>query len=350
VIWDLDCTVWDGILGEQQAEKVVLRPDVLRTMRTLDERGILQSIASKNDYAVTWQVLERLGVSEFFLYPEINWSPKSANIRRIVSALNIGMDSCVLIDDSAFERAEVRHELPEIRVFSDSDVTNLLDQPEFDVPVTTESKHRRSFYSSELRRKEQAVEYGDRYEAFLKACNMEAMLFVPTEPEHVERCLELLQRSNQLNLSTHRFSAGEFAELLQRPDALCVCTSCRDRFGEHGIVGFASLIISKEKLLLKDFVLSCRVAQKKVENAWFGWLVRTAATASYQSVHAPYVKTTRNSVLLKAFLEVGFIQTEMQENGSTLILDCHTNPPGSDIVAIVPTSMKLRLPTSSVVS
>ena len=330
VIWDLDRTAWDGILGEQDAENVVLRPDVHRTMRALDERGILQSIASKNDYALTWQVLERLGVAELFLYPEINWSPKSANIRRIVSALNLGMDSCVLIDDSAFERAEVTHELSEIRVFSDIDVASLLDRPEFNVPVTAESSQRRSYYASESQRKEQALEYGDRYESFLKACKMVATLFVPTERDHMERSLELLQRSNQLNLSTHRYTAEEFAELLKLPEALCICTSCRDRFGEHGIVGFASVMMSKEKLILKDFVLSCRVAQKKVENAWFGWLVRTAASAGYQSIYAPYVKTMRNSVLLNAFIEVGFVQTEVHETGLLMRLDCNATPPASD--------------------
>lgn len=350
VIWDLDRTAWDGILGEQEADKIALRPDVLRTMRALDERGILQSIASKNDYAITWQVLERLGVAELFLYPEINWSPKSANIRQIVNALNIGMESCALIDDSPFERAEVTHELPEIRVFSDSDVAKLLNRPEFDVPVTAESKQRRSYYTSESQRQEQALEYGDRYEAFLKACRMEATLFVPTEPEHVERCLELLQRSNQLNLSTHRYSAEEFAGLLKRPEALCICTSCKDRFGEHGIVGFASLIISKERLALKDFVLSCRVAQKKVENAWFGWLVNAATIAGYQTVYAPYVKTTRNSVLLNAFVEVGFVQTDIREAGSLLRLECNATPPASDVVSIVPQSLELRPPVGSVAS
>jgi FkbH-like protein len=350
VIWDLDRTAWDGILGEQEADKIVLRPDVLRTMRALDERGILQSVASKNDYAITWQVLERLGVAELFLYPEINWSPKSANIRQIVNVLNIGMESCALIDDSPFERAEVTHELPEIRVFSDSDVAKLLTRSEFDVPVTAESKQRRSYYTSESQRKEHALEYGDRYEAFLKACRMEATLFVPTEPEHVERCLELLQRSNQLNLSTHRYSAEEFARLLNRPGSLCICTSCRDRFGEHGIVGFASLIVSKERLVLKDFVLSCRVAQKKVENAWFRWLMNAAVIAGYQTVYAPYVKTTRNSVLLNAFVEVGFVKTDMREAGSLLRLECNATPPASDVVSIVSQSLELRPPVGSVAS
>lgn len=342
VIWDLDNTAWDGILGEQEPDKIFLRADVLRTMLALDERGILQSIASKNDHAAAWQVLAGLGVAHLFLFPQINWAPKSANIRRIVESLNIGMDSCVFIDDSAFERAEVQHELPDIRVFSDGDVPRLLELPEFTVPVTAESRQRRSYYTAESQRKERSLEFGDRYEAFLRTCDMKATLFVPKEREHVERCLELLQRSNQLNLSTHRYSAEEFATLLSQPEALCICTVCHDQFGEYGIVGFASLLVSKEKLALKDFVLSCRVAQKKLENAWFGWLANVAKSAGYGTVTAPYVKTSRNSVLLKAFLEVGFLQKEIQESASTLELDCNTAPPASDIVSIVGDSIDLR--------
>jgi FkbH-like protein len=341
VIWDLDQTAWDGILGEQDADRVALRPEVRRTMMALDERGILQSIASKNDHDAAWQVLERLGVTHLFLYPQINWEPKSVNIRRIVSALNIGVNSCAFIDDSPFERAEVAHELPGIKVFADSDAATLLARPELDVPVTEESRQRRAFYRAESERKQQAVPYGDRYEAFLRSCEMKATLFRPTEPEHVERCLELLHRSNQLNLSTHRYTRDELTHLLERRDALCICTASSDRFGEYGIVGFASLVISKDGAVLKDFVLSCRVAQKKLENAWFRWLAGLAGASGYGRVCAPYAKTSRNGVLLSAMLEAGFVQTMKNDAGSILELDCEVIPLASDIVSITAQGLEL---------
>jgi FkbH-like protein len=348
VIWDLDQTAWDGILGEQDADTVALRPEVRRTMMVLDERGILQSIASKNDHDTAWRVLERLGVAHLFLNPQINWEPKSANIHRIVSALNIGVDSCAFIDDSPFERAEVAHELPGIRVFADSDAATLLARPEFDVPVTEESRQRRAFYRAESERKEQAVPYGDRYEAFLRTCEMKATLFRPTKPEHVERCLELLHRSNQLNLSTHRYTREELAQLLARRDALCICTSSSDRFGEYGIVGFASLVLSNDCAVLKDFVLSCRVAQKKLENAWFRWLASVAGTSGYSRIRAPYAKTSRNGVLLKAMLEAGFVETMKRDAGSILELDCDVIPPASDIVSIA--AQDLEMPPAAAFS
>ncbi len=347
VIWDLDQTVWDGILGEQDADRVALRSEVLRTMIAFDERGILQSIASKNDHDHAWLVLERLGAAHLFLYPQINWEPKSANIQRIATGLNIGADSCALIDDSPFERAEVAHAFPGIRVFADSDVSTLLARPEFDVPVTEESRQRRAFYRAESERKQQAVQYGDRYEAFLRTCEMEATVFRPTESEQVERCLELLHRSNQLNLSTHRYTREELMQLIEQRDAVCICTSCRDRFGEYGIVGFASLEISKDGAVLKDFVLSCRVAQKKLENAWFRWLAGVAGASGYDKIRASYAKTSRNGVLLNAMLEAGFVETRKNNAGSVLELDCDAHPPASDIVSIVARGIELPAAVTS---
>jgi FkbH-like protein len=334
VVWDLDNTVWDGVLGEQEPERIALRPGVRETMLALDARGILQSVASKNDHDDAWRVLERLGVSDLFLYPAINWQPKSANIRRIVQELNLGADAFALVDDSAFERAEVASQLPQMRVYSDTDVAGLLERPEFDVAVTEESRQRRSFYVAESGRKQAAAGYQGDYEAFLRSCHMEARLFAPSQAAHVERSLEVLQRTNQLNLTTHRYTREEFDRLLRDGNAICICTSCRDRFGEYGLVGFASLKRQNDRLDLVDFVMSCRVAQKKVENAWFGWLVREVRAAGYGKIGARYVKTARNRVMLDAFLEVGFVEIEKHDQYSLLELDCAATPPLAELVAV----------------
>jgi FkbH-like protein len=346
VIWDLDKTIWNGILGEQDPSQVSLRPGVLETMRALDEKGILQSIASKNDYDDAWCVLQRLGIAHLLLYPAINWGPKSTSIRQIVSALNIGIDACAFVDDSPFERAEVSNQLPQMRTYSEEDVPVLLGKPEFEVPVTHESRQRRLSYAAELQRKKQALDYGDNYEAFLKTCEMEAIVFAPTKCEQVERCLELLHRSNQLNLSTHRYTREEFERLLAADDAVCVSTSCRDRFGDYGIVGVASVERCRDVLLLKDFVLSCRVAQKKLENAWFKWLISAANSAGYKKIHARYVKTVRNGILLSTLKEVGFLETLRSPEGLTLELDCQVQPPASEIVSIRVGSIKEIPPAS----
>ena len=309
-----------------------MRTLVRETMLELDSKGILQSIASKNDHDHAWRALELLGISSLFLYPRINWQPKSANIGAIVKDLNIGADSCAFVDDSGFERAEVASGVAGIRVYPETDIPDLIKRPEFDVPVTEESRRRREFYVAESARKQSAEGSSANYEEFLRSCQIEATIFQPSEPSHVERSLELLQRTNQLNLSTRRYSRTELDELLGDPDSVGICTQAMDRFGEYGIVGFASLKRSNSRLDLVDFVMSCRVAEKKLENAWFKWLSSAALSAGYDKVYARYVKTARNHVLLKAFTEAGFTEIEAEPTATVLALDCHVAPDLSDIV------------------
>jgi FkbH-like protein len=212
------------------------------------------------------------------------------------------------------------------------------------VAVTEESRQRRSFYVAESGRKQAAAGYQGDYEAFLRSCHMEARLFAPSQAAHVERSLEVLQRTNQLNLTTHRYTREEFDRLLRDGNAICICTSCRDRFGEYGLVGFASLKRQNDRLDLVDFVMSCRVAQKKVENAWFGWLVREARAAGYGKIGARYVKTARNRVMLDAFLEVGFVEIENHDQYSLLELDCAATPPLAGLVAVDAGALRGALP------
>ena len=110
LVWDLDNTVWDGVLLE--GDSVRLRHEVRHVICTLDERGILQSIASRNDYDEAMAKLEELSLAEYFVYAQISWGPKSTSLQNIVQRLNIGADSVAFIDDDPFERDEVAASVP----------------------------------------------------------------------------------------------------------------------------------------------------------------------------------------------------------------------------------------------
>src|ERR1700745_2812167 len=112
VVWDLDNTLWDGVLLED--DEVFLRGEVVEIIKTLDSRGILHSIASKNDHAKAMEKLRQFGLQEFFLYPQINWNSKVSSITKISTAINIGLDSMALIDDQPFERDEINFSLPQV--------------------------------------------------------------------------------------------------------------------------------------------------------------------------------------------------------------------------------------------
>lgn len=306
VAWDLDNTLWKGILAEDSEARLTPRPEALELIRKLDERGIIQTVVSKNNFEDAWAMIERLGLEDYFLYPAINWSPKSSNLKQIAERLNINVDTFALIDDSAFERAEVQSALPQVRVYSEDRIPDLLTFSEFDVAVSESSKKRRMSYLTEIKREKVRENFRGDYEAFLRGCEMRLRLFVPREEKHIARCLELIQRSNQLNLSNTRYSAEEFRELLARSGFLCVAMDCRDRFGEYGIVGFASIDESQAEPTLRDLVISCRVAQKRVEHTLIQWLAQRERARGKNALRAHLVKTDRNKPIRQVFDDLHF--------------------------------------------
>lgn len=311
VVWDLDNTLWDGTLIESEAETLQLRPGVADLIRALDERGILQSIASKNDYDTAWPVVERLGLGEYFLYPQIHWNAKSASIQQIAKALNIGVDTFALLDDSVFEREQVRSALPQVRCYDVPELPALLTRPEFSVLVTEESRQRRRMYRAEERRRSVMAEDQDDTVSFLKKCHLRAEIFEPKTEKELLRCYELLTRTNQLNMSGVKYSRAEFDQALLRDGCQAFAFSCVDDFGDYGIVGFGQYDKQLDKLILKEFAMSCRVAGKFVESALFAALLeREDCTAGEMIVQ----KTKKNSLLRRSLQNIGFSVLEEKES------------------------------------
>lgn len=334
VAWDLDNTLWKGILAEDGPQKVVARPEALELVKKLDERGILQTVASKNNYADAWAVIEGLGLQDYFLYPAINWQPKSASLKGIAGSLNINVDTFALIDDSPFERAEVQSALPQVRAYSEAQIGALLALPEFDVPVTEASRQRRASYQTEYQRQKEMESFGGDYAAFLRSCEMKLRLFIPREEKHIRRCHELIQRANQLNLSGKRYDEAEFRRLLARPDVLCAAMVCRDRFGDYGIVGFASVEEGPGNPVMKDLVLSCRVAQKRVEHTFIEWLATRERARGKDVLCAELVRTDRNKPLLQVFDDLRFATKRSEDRRDLLELPLDPPMAMGDIVSL----------------
>ena len=304
VVWDLDNTLWDGILIEtDDPDSLTMLPGVPETIRALDERGILQSVASKNEYAQAWPVLERLGIAEYFLYPQISWGAKSASIRAIAESLNIGVDTFLLLDDSPFERNQVSSMLPQVRTFDPADLAGLLQRPELDVPVTAESRTRREMYRAEERRN--ALMEGGSADTveFLKKCHLRMTLFVPETAEEKLRCFELVTRTNQLNMSGIKYSSEEFENVLARPGHTDIAFSCEDDFGTYGIVGFGQYRVEDGRLVFTEFAMSCRVAGKYVESALFSALLERE---NCEEGSFTVRKTKKNILLRRTLTEIGF--------------------------------------------
>ena len=341
VVWDLDNTLWTGILADLGPDELTLAEGVRDMIDQLDERGILQSIASKNDHDDAWRVIERLGLDQMFLHPAIHWGPKSESIRSIANALNIGVDTLAFIDDSEVERAQVKSELPQVRVYSELELDRLLGLDEFDVQPSAEGRRRRLSYLAEAERQAVFSSSSDvPIDAFLRSSAIEVDLSIPSDEATVDRCHELLLRSNQLNLSTRRFSRRELEELIEDPTRTAVTVSVRDRFGDYGLVGFLSFRYTSGRVLLDDLVLSCRVAKKYVENAALEAL-RTGCGTGASAIEMTFVPTARNRPLLDALRTAGAVGEATDPGGAiNLRIGEDEVVPFSDVVAT--TSMSRR--------
>ena len=307
VIWDLDNTVWDGILAENGPEGIRLRPDVVRTLKALDARGILHSAASKNDSEPALAALERFGLADYFLAPQIGWGPKSAMIRAVAEDLGLGLDSVAFVDDAAWERGEVAAALPAVRVYRESDAARLPERPEFSPPLSAESGRRRESYRAELVRRGRQAAFGTNLDAFLRDCGLRLELFRPEDETAIVRCRELVQRTNRLTLAGRRYDEGAFAALLASSEAWAV--KCRDRFGDYGTVGFLAVRVSDASAELAEFVMSCRVAGKRCEERLLVWLAERTADRGCRALVADAVDTGRNGALLAALGALPFVVT-----------------------------------------
>lgn len=332
VVWDLDHTIWDGILVEDGPEGVVVKPGIREMIEALDARGILQSVASKNNHDEAIAALAHHGLLEFMLAPQISWGPKSLALARIAETLNLGLDSFVFIDDQPFERGEVSEAHQSVTVLAETEALTLLDRPQFDVPVTAESKGRRALYAVEAQRALAAQSTSGDMDQFLRSCNL-VLTLARLSPEDSERVYELSQRTNQLNIAATRYSRDDVAAMMSDPSGGEAWTlRCADRFGDYGLIGFA--YGNPKTGHIRDFFMSCRVQRKRVEAAFFAWLAARFAVAGAEALSISYQKAARNGPALDLFLGLGFTLDATDDSHGQLLKRLPADFEGSDIVRI----------------
>jgi FkbH-like protein len=318
VVWDLDNTLWEGILVEDGPEKLRLKNGIREIIEELDQRGILLSIASKNNHSEAMQVLKSWNLEEYFLLPQINWNPKSEAVTAIAKGLNIGVDTLLFIDDSAFEREQVHAVLPTVQMLDAREYQSLLSLPALSVPVTEEGSNRRKMYKIEHERQKTAEGFGQDYLSFLRHCAIRVALR-PMDQENLERVHELTQRTNQMNFSGNRYDRTQLTEILKTPHLETYVINCDDKFGSYGVVGFA--IVDNREPRLTDLMFSCRVQSKRVEHACLSYIIRKCTSNARPNFHANYRKTPRNAPSGKVFADIGFFaERECVDGVSFLII------------------------------
>jgi FkbH-like protein len=331
VVWDLDHTLWNGILVEDGSEKLQLRPGIVETIKELDRRGILQSVASKNNHDEAMQVLKQFHIDELFLYPQISWGPKSEAVSAIAHQLNIGVQTLLFIDDSEFELQQVKAAQPKVKVLNANHCFSLLDRKDCQVPVTAESMQRRKMYQVEGIRQQVARGFKDDYKAFLTDCDVKLKI-QPLSDENLERVHELTQRTNQMNFSGNRYDRAVLQQILHNYSLDTYVMTCHDRFGSYGIIGFG--IVDNREPRLTDLMFSCRVQSKRVEHAFLTYVLQKYITLTGKDFHANYRKTPRNAPSGQVFSDMGMKEIEIQDGVIDLVFSRNQEVPDDGIINV----------------
>lgn len=304
VVWDLDGTLWDDTLLEGGLG--IPRPAAVAAMRELDRRGVLQSVASRNEPDLARAALERAGLWELFLHPEIHWQPKSGSVRRIAEALNIGLDTLMFVDDRAYEREEVRFHFPQVEVVDASELPRLLAHPRLQPRhLTAESSQRRQLYKNAIRRDAAARDSALSEAEFLATLDM-VLEVRPAGHEDLHRAEELTVRTNQLNTTGYTYDLDELRALIDDPGHQLLVARLQDRFGSYGTIGLVLLRDESVGRVIKLFILSCRVMNRGVGAALLSWILSTARDDGVR-LFAEFVATDRNRIMAITYRFAGFV-------------------------------------------
>ncbi|CAL9584602.1 hypothetical protein SUDANB176_05108 [Streptomyces sp. enrichment culture] len=312
LVWDLDNTLWKGTLLEDG--DVDVPPAVREVVHELDARGILQSVASRNDHDHAWERLQKLGLDEYFVLPQINWGPKSASVRAIADRLNFALRTVAFVDDQPVERAEVAHHLPEVRCYSAEDVLGLLSRPEFTpAAVTADARNRRRMYQAAFRRDTERSEHTGTDEEFLRSLDLDLTIH-RASAEDIARVEELTLRTSQMNATGVHYSDDTLRALISDEQHEVLVASLTDRFGPHGAIGVILLERRPEAFHIKLLATSCRVVSFGVGAALLRWLTDEAALAG-TGLTASFRRTDRNRMMEIAYRFAGFEDGDQAEEG-----------------------------------
>lgn len=316
VIWDLDNTLWKGILLEDSS--VTVNKKVLNTIVELDKRGILNSIASRNNYDDAWKKLEELGISKYFVFPEINMGNKSDSILRISSNLNLSLDSFAFIDDQDYELAEVLSVCPEVLCIKMDEKFSILDRQEF-IPrfITSDSHKRRELYQNEIKRNLYKQSRCKNELAFLQSLNLKIGIKRATVDD-LKRIEELTIRTHQMNSTGITYSYEDLCKMIENPQYIVLITEMSDSFGEYGKIGVTLIEVKESKYIIKLHLMSCRVISRGVGNIVLIDVMKRIQNSDI-SLYADYQKTERNKNMYLAYKLIGF--REKRTNGSYVLFE-----------------------------
>ncbi|MBF0450070.1 MAG: HAD-IIIC family phosphatase [Candidatus Magnetomorum sp.] len=331
VVWDLDNTLWDGVLLENDA--VSLKKDVREIIKTLDERGILQSVASKNDYHSATDKLKEFGLLDYFLYPQIHWNSKVHSIEQIQTSINIGLDTIAFVDDQPFEREEVKHSLSNVLCIDAAEMNRILDMPEMNPRfITDESSIRRQLYLSDIKRQKIEEKFIGPQEDFLATLDMK-LTIAPAQEEDLKRAEELTMRTHQLNTTGYTYSYDELDSFRKSTDHILLVAALDDRYGAYGKIGLVLIHCLEDVWTLKLLLMSCRVMSRGIGSIMINYIRKEAQKRGVR-LQAEMITTDRNRMMYMTYKFSGFKEVKQSDNFTLFENDTANIPDYPDYVKL----------------
>jgi FkbH-like protein len=349
IIVDLDDTLWGGIVGEAGWENLVLGGhhhlgeayvDFQNALRSMKNRGILLAIVSKNEEQVALEAIrkhpEMVLKLEDFAGWRINWQDKVQNVLDLMTELNLGPQSTVFIDDNPVERARVKESLPEILVPDwpkDPMLypAALLSLRCFEMPsLSQEDLFRTTMYLSENKRRELKKTVSS-LEEWLTRLAIRVQV-EELHPANLQRATQLLNKTNQMNLSTRRMSEAELMAWAGEKHHKLWTVRVSDKFGDAGLTGIVSLDIQARNAQITDFILSCRVLGRKIEETMLSTAIHYARAMGVEDVSARYIATSKNKPCLDFFKSLA---PRFQQQGECFIIDGEEPFPAPEHIELV---------------
>lgn len=334
LVLDLDNTLWGGVIGDDGIDGIKLSQgdslgeahlSVQRHALALSKHGIILAVCSKNDDQIARQpfqnhpdmVLREEHIAVF----QANWIDKATNIRAIAKMLNIGTDTLVFLDDNPTERHIVRRELPEVAVPEVPDDPALFPlflsmAGYFDaVTFSADDEKRTEFYKTQAQRLALQESTSD-LEGYLESLDMTLHL-APFDKIGRPRIAQLINKSNQFNLTTRRYTEAEVAAFEEDSSAITLQARLIDCFGDNGMI---SVIICREEKggwNIDTWLMSCRVLGRRVEHAMLHFLSQQLKDRGATEVFGTFIPTKRNELVKDHYTSLGFSLVSADENGTT---------------------------------
>ncbi|MBO4374497.1 MAG: HAD family hydrolase [Lachnospiraceae bacterium] len=350
LILDLDNTLWGGVIGDDGLNGIEIGElgtgraysDLQKWCMELKKRGILLAVCSKNDEKTAKEPFEKhpdmvLRLSDLVMFVA-NWDDKATNIKRIQSALDIGMDSLVFVDDNPFERELVRTQLPQVTVPElPEDPANYLSFLQslhlFEtVSFSGEGSKRTEQYRTEAKRRSEKEVFTDIND-YLRSLDMKAKA-EPFDEYHYPRIAELSQRSNQFNLRTIRYSEEDIKRIALSDRYITIYYELEDKFGDYGLI--SAVIIEKtgeKEGFIDTWFMSCRVLKRGMEEFIINTVVETCKGAGMEKLDAQYIPTAKNGMVRDIYDRFGFVPSG---DGAYSLQTAEYKPKDTFIKAVIP--------------